>query len=245
MRPEYIVPDWPVPENIASVVTTRIGGCSGQVYQSLNLGEHVKDDKKNVYKNRQIIKDDLQLPNDPVWLEQVHGARVLSLNEYTAKDNIADAAWTNKQGTVCAVLTADCLPVIFCDVEGENIAVAHAGWRGLVAGVLENTLQALPSENNKVMCWLGPAIGPNKFEVGEEVFKKFTAKDASHQNAFQPQDNGKHMADICQLAKNILTKHSVRSIYGGEHCTYSESDKFFSYRREGETGRMATLIFKK
>ncbi len=244
MNLEYITPDWPVSENIRCITTTRTGGYSLQEYSSLNIGGHVKDDQESVVKNRQLIKQDLQLPNEPVWLDQVHGSFVLSLGENAPIDNTADAAYTNEASVVCAVLTADCLPVTFCDQSSEHIAVAHAGWRGLVNGVLENTLQTIPVENEKIMCWLGPAIGPKVFEVGEEVVDQFVAKDGMQKNAFVKQSNEKYLANIYQLAMNILTKHNVKNVYGGDRCTYSESDTFYSYRRDGETGRMATLIWK-
>ncbi|MEM7402093.1 MAG: peptidoglycan editing factor PgeF, partial [Pseudomonadota bacterium] len=156
---------------------------------------------------------------------------------------IADASYTDKTGIVCAILTADCLPVVFCDQKGEYIAAAHAGWRGLANGVLDNTIQTLPVDNDELMCWLGPAIGPNMFEVGSEVVQQFIDKEKVHENAFNVKANNKYLADIYQLARNILLKHGVHQIYGGDHCTYSESDKFYSYRRDGETGRMATLIW--
>ncbi|MGH1538554.1 MAG: peptidoglycan editing factor PgeF [Gammaproteobacteria bacterium] len=245
MNLEYIIPNWPAPKNIHCISTTRKGGCSQKEFSSLNLGDHVKDNSKSIKNNRQLIKKDLSLPTEPVWLKQMHGSSVLSLDNNIPVNKEADAAYTNEVGLVCTVLTADCLPVVFCDQAGEHIAVAHAGWRGLVDGVLENTLQVMPIDNIKIMCWLGPAIGPNKFEVGEEVVEQFVAADEKHQYAFVEQGNGKYLANIYQLAKNILAKHNVEAIYGGEHCTYSESDTFYSYRRDGETGRIATLIWKK
>lgn len=245
MSLEYIFPDWPAPNNIACVTTTRAGGYSTNTYNSLNLGLHVEDHEADVNKNRSLIKDDLQLPAEPIWLNQIHGTKVLNVSGECPKNVTADAAYTNEIGVVCAVLTADCLPVLFCDQAGENIAVAHAGWRGLLNGVLENTIHALPVENNKIMCWLGPAIGPNKFEVGEEVVKEFVEKDARHKNAFQVQSNLKYLADIYQLAENILGFTGVQEMYGGKYCTYTEEEKFYSYRRDGQTGRMATLIWKK
>jgi YfiH family protein len=244
MNLDYIIPTWPTPEDIKCVTTKRIGGYSQHVYRSLNLGDHVKDDKENVDQNRQLIKKDLQLPNDPVWLEQVHGSRVLHLAKDIPKHKTADAAYTSEVGVVCAVLTADCLPVVFCDQVGDHVAVAHAGWRGLIKGVLKNTLQTIPVANENIMCWLGPAIGSNKFEVGEEVVEQFLANNVTHENAFQKQSNEKYLANIYQLAINILSKYGVINIYGGEYCTYGESDKFYSYRRDGVTGRMATLVWK-
>ncbi len=224
--------------------TTRVGGGSQNEYSSLNLGDHVKDDLIKVKQNRKLLLEDLKLPNNPVWLEQIHSSIVLELDNMLLSSNIADAAYTKHKRVVCAVLTADCLPVVLCDRKGEHIAVAHCGWRGLIAGVLENTLQALPVENERLMCWLGPAIGPNKFEVGKEVVEQFLTKDNAHNNAFKAQEDGKYLANIYQLAKNILIKNNVSKIYGGEHCTFSESEKFYSYRRDGQTGRMATVIWK-
>ena len=211
MKLEYIAPNWPAPENICCITTTRQGGCSPQEYHSLNLGGHVKDSVENVEKNRKLIKKDLRLPGDPRWLEQVHGATVLSLSNMPLADNTADVAYTNETGVICAVLTADCLPVTFCDQAGKHIAVAHAGWRGLVSGVIENTLQTMPVMNEKIMCWLGPAIGPNKFEVGEEVLEQFLALNETHQNSFVEQGKGKYLANIYQLAKNILDQTRCRS----------------------------------
>lgn len=243
MNLEYITPDWPAPKNILCATTTRKGGCSQQEYSSLNVGVHVKDDLESIIKNRQLIKQDLQLPNEPVWLEQVHGSSVLSLGGKAPADNTADAAYTNEAGVVCAVLTADCLPVAFCDQAGEHIAVAHAGWRGLVNGVLENTIQEIPVANEKIICWLGPAIGSTKFEVGREVREKFIAKNSLHENAFQVQGKSKYLANIYQLARNVLVYNCVNEIHGGGLCTYLDEDKFYSYRRDGQTGRMATLIW--
>ena len=244
MSLDYIVPNWPAPKNIKCITTTRSGGHSNHEYHSLNLGGHVKDSNENVLRNRNSIKEDLKLPSEPIWLEQVHGSSVLSLAKNAVTDNVADAAYSNEVGIVCAVLTADCLPVAFCDTSGKHVAVAHAGWRGLLSGVLENTLQTMFVANEKIMCWLGPAIGPEKFEVGKEVFEQFVAKDAIHKNAFVKKSNEKYLANIYQLAKNILTLSNVESIYGGDHCTYMERDTFYSYRRDGETGRMATLIWR-
>jgi len=243
MKLEYITPNWPAPNNIRCITTTRKGGCSQQEHSSLNLGNHVEDDPGNVEKNRWLLKQDLKLPTDPVWLEQMHGSTVLNLGIELPLSNTADAAYTNEADVVCAVQTADCLPVTFCDQAGEHVAVAHGGWRGLVDGVLENTLDAIPVRNEKIMCWLGPAIGPEKFEVGEDVLEQFITLDERHLNAFVELNNEKYLANIYQLAKNILANNNVQAIFGDEHCTYSENDKFYSYRRDGKTGRMATLIW--
>lgn len=245
MKLECITPDWSAPKNVGCIVTTRVGGCSVNAYQGLNLSMRVGDNEKHVQKNRQLIKQQLLLPSDPVWLNQVHSSDVLKLSSSISENPTVDAAYTNEVGIVCAVLTADCLPVLFCDREGECVAVAHAGWRGLAAGVLENTLHAMPVNTAQIICWLGPAIGPGKFEVGSEVQKAFIDKDAEHINAFQQTANGKFLADIYQLALNTLSALGVDVIYGGGYCTYTDKQRFFSYRRDGKTGRMATLIWKK
>ena len=244
MSLEFIFPDWAAPENITCVTTTRIGGCSDNRYKSFNLGGHVKDEKINVNQNRRFLKNSLKLVNEPVWLEQVHGSQVLELKNTIPANNIADAAYTQQKEIACAILTADCLPIVLCDQKGEHVAVAHGGWRGLVRGVIENTLQVFPVENENIICWLGPAIGPKKFEVGKEVAEEFLSIDDVHENAFQIQENNKYLANIYQIAKNILIKNNVTQIYGGQHCTFTENKKFYSYRRDGETGRMATLIWK-
>ena len=245
MSLEYIAPDWPASKNIRCLTTTRKGGFSRNLYKGLNLGMRVNDDIKHVQENRQLLKHDLNLPNDPIWLDQVHGSQVIQLLDTKTKNLSADAAYTKEVGVICAVLTADCLPVVFCDQSGSYVALAHAGWRGLLNGVLENTLQALPVDNVDIMCWLGPAIGPNKFEVGEEVSEQFVAKDVAHENSFRVQSDSKYLANIYGLAKNILSSNGVKNIYGGEYCTYTQENSFFSYRRDGQTGRMATLIWKK
>ncbi len=242
---DWITPDWPAPENISCVSTSRNGGVSQGKYLSLNLGADVGDDAQFVKTNRKLLIDELQLPKNPVWLEQQHGKQIIKL---TASDRIniqADAAYTTEHGIVCAVLTADCLPVLFCDHQAGCVAVAHAGWRGLLNGVLENTLETLPIVEKQLICWLGPAIGPSKFEVGKEMRQKFVSKDQRHEKAFQSAHTGKYLADIYQLAKNILTTHGVEAIFGGGYCTYTEEERFFSYRRDGTTGRMATMIWKK
>ena len=226
------------------MTTTRLGGLSKNEYASFNLGGHVKDSLDFVSQNRKLLKQALELPSEPLWLNQVHGKHVLELHSASELNVTADAAYTNEAGIVCAILTADCLPVIFCDQKSEYIAAAHAGWRGLANGVLENTLQTLPVDNDELMCWLGPAIGPENFEVGDDVVQRFTDKDAVHENAFRSKENDKYLADIYQLARNILEQYGVHRIYGGSHCTFRESEKFYSYRRDGETGRMATLIWK-
>lgn len=242
---DWIVPDWPAPKNVACISTTRLGGCSQGIYTSLNLAAHVGDDIEHVKQNRKVLSQQLQLACEPIWLEQQHGTRIIELTS-TGPGNVqADAAFTKEPGNVCAVLTADCLPVLICDSRGSCVAIVHAGWRGLLNGVLENALNTLPIETKHLICWLGPAIGPRKFEVGVELQQKFVAKNERHEQAFRTAQDDKYFADICLLAKNILAINGIKTVFGGAHCTYTERERFFSYRRDGTTGRMATLIWLK
>lgn len=236
-----IQPDWPAPEAIRACSTTRIGGCSSEPYASLNLGNHVGDDIAYVEENRRRLVTGAELPAQPHWLQQVHGTQVVNLDHATPATT-GDAVYTSRPGKVCAVMTADCLPVLFCSVKGDEAAAAHAGWRGLQAGVLEQTLKAFRAAPSEMMAWLGPAIGPQQFEVGAEVREAFMASDPAAAQAFVAR-NDKYMADIFQLARLRLRAAGVSRIYGGEYCTVSHPQQFFSYRRDGVTGRMASLIW--
>lgn len=244
---DWIVPKWPAPNNITCVTTTRANGFSQDNFSSLNLAQHVGDKVAHVESNRELLINKLALSESPCWLDQQHTNKVveLPLSKISKPDELsADASFTTKVDTVCAVLTADCLPVMFCDRDGDCVAVAHAGWRGLAAGVLENTLHAMPVRRDQTMCWLGPAIGPSKFEVGAEVRQVFVDKYNKHAAAFQQKNNGKFLADIYQLAINTIMENGVDAIYGGGYCTASDKQRFFSYRRDGVTGRMASIIWK-
>ncbi|HCU67239.1 MAG TPA: peptidoglycan editing factor PgeF [Rheinheimera sp.] len=238
----FIYPDWPAPANVKALCTSRLGGVSQGAYASLNLGTHVGDDIAAVMQNRLLLKQQADLPDEPAWLNQVHGTEVLVLENWQGGVADADASFTQTAGKVCVVMTADCLPVLFCDQHGQQVAAAHAGWRGLCNGVLEQTLQhfANPAE---VMVWLGPAIGPTAFEVGAEVRQAFIQQDAAANRAFVPIGHGKYLADIYLLARQRLTTAGVTQIYGGSYCTVSQPQQFFSYRRDGQTGRMASLIW--
>lgn len=242
---DLILPDWPAPTKVCAAQSTRAGGVSPAPFNSLNLGSHVGDKPLWVQTNRERLAACLNLPSDPVWLEQVHGTRVLSLPANT--DNLAaDAVVTRTPGQVCAVMTADCLPVLFCDQAGTVVAAAHAGWRGLASGVLEATLQAMAVSPATVLAWMGPAIGPAAFEVGGEVRDAFISHSPFAADAFvahgDPSDN-KWLANIYHLARLRLAAAGVTHIYGGEYCTYNDAQRFFSYRRDRETGRMASLIW--
>lgn len=239
-----IRPQWPQPPSVRSYATTRGGGISLSPFGSLNLGSHVGDTPQHVAANRQRLIALGGLPAAPHWLEQVHGTDVARLTSLTpvTPTLIADAAYTCEPGVVCAAMTADCLPVLFCSRAGDEVAAAHAGWRGLCAGVLENTLACFRANPGDVIAWLGPAIGPSHFEVGAEVREAFMAVDPESSCAFVPAGT-KFMADIFQLARLRLQSVGVSAIYGGEYCTVSDNSKFYSYRRDGITGRLASLIW--
>ncbi|EDV7049652.1 polyphenol oxidase [Salmonella enterica] len=237
-----IVPQWPLPKGVAACSSTRIGGVSLPPYDSLNLGAHCGDNPEHVEENRKRLFAAGNLPSKPVWLEQVHGKNVLRLTGEPYASKRADASYSNTPGTVCAVMTADCLPVLFCNREGTEVAAAHAGWRGLCEGVLEETVTCFADKPENIIAWLGPAIGPTAFEVGPEVRDAFLAKDAQADSAFLPHGE-KFLADIYQLARQRLANTGVEHVYGGDLCTFSESETFFSYRRDKTTGRMASFIW--
>lgn len=233
-------PEWPAPAHVRALVTTRSGGVSGGAFASLNLGDHVGDDPLAVARNRAILRE--HLPAEPQWLKQVHTTHV-ALAETVCGVPEADACVTTQANRVCAVLTADCLPVLLCDRDGTVVGAAHAGWRGLAAGVLEKTVAAMEASPANLLAWLGPAIGPEAFEVGEEVRDIFVADDPDAADAFRPVAQGKYLADIYHLARLRLARCGMTQVYGGEFCTYRNEKRFFSYRREGITGRMASLIW--
>ncbi len=237
-----ITPDWPAPPGVRAVSTTRQGGYSQGVYAGMNLGAHVGDDLAAVEKNRRLLVRQLALPSDPPWLNQVHGCTVARVRT-TADCLDADAAVTDESGRVCAVMTADCLPLLFCDARGERVGAVHAGWRGLLGGVIEAAVDAMGVPADMLMAWLGPAIGPDAFEVGGEVRTAFVTGDPSALGAFRPSPSGHWLADIYALARLRLARLGVRSVHGGDFCTLGDADRFFSFRRDGVTGRMATLIW--
>lgn len=237
-----IQPNWPAPKNIQAYTTTRNGGVSNTPYDSFNLATYVGDDLAAVEKNRTLLQTALQLPNTPLWLTQTHSIDVVQTD--LQPTNIeADASYTKQPHIVCAVQTADCLPLLICDRAGTTVAAVHAGWKGLGAGIIENTVQQLKIPAQELLVWLGPAIGPTVFEVGTEVYELFTAHDANAAQGFKSIDTNKWLADIYLLAKQRLHACDVNAIYGGEFCTYTDSERFFSYRRDQQTGRMASLIW--
>ena len=239
-----IVPDWPAPPSIHAVATTRLGGVSTGPYAGLNLGDHVGDDPAAVAANRRLLSEALALPAPPFWLRQVHGTRVVRAGRGESLPMEADGSWTDEAGVVCVVGTADCLPVLFCDAAGTRVAAAHAGWRGLAAGVLEATVAALDVVSDHLLVWVGPAIGAAAFEVGPEVREAFLDVDRSAETAFRGGPGDRWLTDLAQLARLRLQRSGVTRVWGGHWCTAGDPARFYSYRRDGRTGRMATLIWR-
>lgn len=236
----FIIPNWNAPANVHAVMTTRNGGLSKLPYDSFNLATHVDDDLENVLENRRLLKTELALPTEPFWLEQIHSNTVIE----ASKDLIlpkADASFSNNKDVVCVVMTADCLPVLMCSKDGTKIAAIHAGWRGLESGIISNTVAALKTK--ELIVWLGAAIGAECFEVGDDVREAFLKKAADYSTAFKAREKG-WLADIYQLARIELAHLGITAIYGGEFCTMTDTERFYSYRREKQTGRMATLIWR-
>jgi len=237
-----IYPDWPATACVKAVTTTRNAGVSKGPYESLNLADHVGDAADAVRQNRLSIRHQLNLPGRPVWLNQVHGDTVVDAAD-SGECPSADASFTDQSHVVCAVLTADCLPVLFCNRSGTRVAAAHAGWRGLAGGVLESTVRALDTEPGQLMAWFGPAIGPGAFEVGGEVRQVFVEQHAEAAGAFRARPHGRWLADLYLLARIRLLASGVTALYGGNFCTFADRQRFYSYRRDGVTGRMASLIW--
>ena len=234
-------PGWPV--EAGALVTTREGGASAGAYASLNLGLRSGDEEAAVRENRRRLE--AVLPSRPVWLRQVHGTRVVDADAArgAGEPPEADAAVARRPGTVCAVLVADCMPVLLADATGQVVAAAHAGWRGLCAGVLEATVAAMEADPSGVSAWLGPAIGPRAYEVGDEVREAFVRRDAAAREAFAATRPGHWLLDLYAVARQRLAACGVKCVYGGGFCTFSDPERFFSYRRDRQTGRMAALIW--
>lgn len=237
----WLQPEWPAPSNIHAATTLRTGGHSLEPYRSLNPAGHVGDDPVLVRQNRQTIRKMLNLPSEPVWLNQTHSTIAIKAETGLITPQ-ADAVFTDQPEVVCTVMTADCLPLLVCSSDGAEIAAIHAGWRGLLDGIIENTVVAL--RNKDLLVWLGPAIGPEKFEVGSEVRAAFLSKSHDYSSAFNKYADEKWLADIYTLAKIELAKLGLEKIYGGNFCTVSDEERFFSFRRDKVTGRMATLIWR-
>lgn len=239
---QWIVPEWTAPASVRAFVTTRAGGVSGGEYASLNLGVRSGDSAENVARNRLVVRE--HLPAMPRWLVQVHGTAVAAVDRLPSGTvATADAAVATSAGHVCAVLTADCLPVLLADRAGTRVAVAHAGWRGMAAGVIENAVATLGAAPGEVLAWLGPAIGPESFEVGHDVHLAFSAEDPGAADAFRPHGDGKFMADLYALARRRLARAGVAQVHGGGFCTRRDAERFYSYRREKRSGRMGAFIW--
>lgn len=241
----WTVPDWPAPPNVRALSTWRGGGVSGGPYAALNLGDHVGDVPAAVAANRSVLRRAAALPDEPAWLTQVHGIAVRDLDSTDPVGSAipADAAVTRQAGRVCAILTADCLPVLLAGDAGDRVGAAHAGWRGLAAGVIEATVAAMALAPHRVIAWLGPAIGPSSFEIGAEVRESLLRLDPGAGGAFVLNPRGRFHADLYALARRRLARLGVERVCGGGACTYTEGDKYFSHRRDGLTGRQATLIW--
>jgi YfiH family protein len=269
---QFITPRWPAPRGVRAAFTLRTGGVSVAPYDSLNLGAGIGDSVEAVAENRRLVGESLRLPDEPVWLDQVHGVEVIEIGAGGGelrggaaelpseagklRDGAAelrggatpapraDASVTRAIGRVCAIRVADCMPVLFAALDGSAVGAAHAGWRGLAGGVLEATIRQLGVPASKLIAWMGPAIGPEHFEVGDEVRAVFLARDEDADGAFVANARGRWQCDLYALARRNLTALGVQEIFGGGWCTFEEADRFFSYRRDGQCGRMAALIWR-
>jgi len=247
---DVITPQWPAPANVAAAITLRTGGCSREPFEHSNLALHVEDNPEDVLVNRESLVQSLELPAQPLWLEQCHGTDLAYAPEATGTPR-ADGSYSDQTGVVCSVLTADCLPVLLCDRAGSQVAAVHAGWRGLCGGILRKTVTTFKQAPEQLLAYLGPAIGPQVFEVGGEVLQAFldNAQNRHHQQAIeaaftlQRSKTDKYLADLYALARAELAASGVTRVYGGEYCTYSDPQRFYSYRREPVTGRNASLIW--
>lgn len=238
---DCIVPDWPAPPGVRALVTTRAGGVGSGAHASLNLGLKAGDDPEAVVQNRARLQ--ALLPQPPRWLAQVHGTHVVDADGLDEVPE-ADASVARAAGTVCAILVADCLPVLFCDRDGHCVGAAHAGWRGLAGGVLARTVARMPAAASDLIAWIGPGIGPAAFEVGDDVWQAFCMDHAENAAAFRRHTPGKWLCDLPALARNALRRAGVSRIHASGLCTHGDPKRFFSYRRDGVTGRMAALVWR-
>lgn len=244
MRAGFVPARWAAPPGVRAGVTTRDGGVSSGALGTLNLGAHVGDLPESVAENRRRVRESLALPSEPLWLRQVHGTDVVVHDGAAGLDPQADAAVTFEAGRVLAIMTADCLPVVLASRDGARLGAAHAGWRGLVAGVIENTVAAMGVRGADVVAWLGPAIGRDAFEVGAEVREAFVAVDPGAAVAFEPNARGRWQADLFALARRRLAALGVTEVAGGGECTFTDAARWYSFRRDRDGGRMATLVWR-
>ena len=245
---DFIRPLWPLQQHLEVVTTTRCGGFSAAPFNALNLALHVGDDRLAVRRNRALIKQQLNLPQEPKWLQQVHATTLVCADELIPDEVQADASYSQQAGTVCAILSADCMPIVLAASDASCVVLLHAGWRGLAAGIVQKSLAVIRSKQARDIefyAWLGPAIGAQVFEVGAEVRAEFMKQDAGLACAFKEYRQQRYLCDFYLLARRILAAADVNQVFGGEHCTYSEQDRFFSYRRASRTGRIATLAYLK
>lgn len=242
-----ILPEWPAPDNIVAFTTTRIGGVSKGGYEGLNLADHVGDDGADVRVNRHQLLSICEGLDSISWLQQVHSTTAIDAEK--GELQLADASYTSQTGIGCVVMTADCLPLLICQRQGQEVAAIHAGWRGLLDGVIEKAIRSMQSAPEELLVWLGPAISGKNYEVGPEIYQQFVSHAPQAASAFTPSSRNSHhyMANLYTLAKQRLERLGVHvnAIYGGNYCTYVDNSQFYSYRRDGETGRMASLIYRK
>ncbi|MGX5174292.1 peptidoglycan editing factor PgeF [Aliikangiella sp. IMCC44653] len=242
---EFIQPDWPAPQKVCAFQTTRNGGVSKGHYNSLNLAHHVADDVTAVTQNRTLLSQQLSLPSAPFWLQQVHSNQVVNLDNISspsAGSITADSSYSTKLNKVCVVMTADCLPILLTTKDGSWVAACHAGWRGLLNGIIENTVATNTTGGAGLMAWIGPAISQPNFEVGAEVYSAFTDLDCDYGQFFKANDKARFWFDLIGLARFKLTQLGS-DVYGGQFCSYAQPERFYSYRRDSQTGRMASLIW--
>ena len=238
---ETIQPNWNSPPGIRACCTTRKGGASVAPFDGLNLALHVGDDATLVARNREMLQQQLKLPAEPCWINQTHGIHSVTLEQDVTRD--ADAAVTRVAGTIAVVMTADCLPILLCNRDGNEVGAVHAGWRGLQAGVIQSALATMQSPNQQLMAWIGPGISPDCFEVGEEVRAAFIDSTPDAPAFFSAHGKGHWLCDLAGLAERVLRAQGVAKVCRDSHCTYRDADRFYSYRREANTGRMASLIW--
>lgn len=242
MNYSYIYPNWPAPKNIKSYFTTRIGGVSPAPYASFNLGDHVNDKTENINANRNKLQKELGLIEQPRWLQQVHGNEIINAADW-CPNIIADGIYSNQPNQICTVMTADCLPILLCNTSGAQVMALHGGWRSLALGIVAKGISLFSDSPETILVWLGPAIGPRVYEVGHEVREQFLTLDSRLSQAFIPSPAGRWLMDVYGVARFQCQQLGVTNIYGGDHCTFTETDKFYSYRRDGLTGRMAAGIY--
>lgn len=240
---KFIRPDWSAPENVSAVATTRQGGLSVDAFEGLNLATHVGDDPVSVEANRALLQRQLDLPSTPYWLNQTHSNRVALLNDQHDYQVDSDSAISRQKGQIAVVMTADCLPILLCNRDGSEVAAIHAGWRGLADGIVSNTISNMNSDASQIMAWIGPAISQQRFEVGDDVYRLFVDRKKNATRFFDANRPGHWLCDLPGLAEQALLQHGVNQVYLSGLCSYDDASRFYSYRRDKITGRMACLIW--